>query len=80
MPPRRKISRRVARERKRKEEERVLGAGKRYTEEQIQEACRLRREGFSMEDIRHFLNEPITKKTLIRWFKDDGIYDKDFLL
>ena len=79
MPPKRKISRRVARERRKKEEQRILGAGKRYTEEQIQEACRLRREGFTMEDIRHFLNEEINKKTLIRWFKDNGIYDKDLL-
>ena len=77
--PKRKISRKVARERRKKEEQRILGAGKRYTDEQIQEACKLRREGFTMEDIRHFLNEEINKKTLIRWFKDNGIYDKDLL-
>jgi hypothetical protein len=77
--PKRKISRKVARERRKKEEQRILGAGKRYTNEQIQEACKLRREGFTMGDIRHFLNEEINKKTLIRWFKDNGLYDKDLL-
>ena len=75
--PKRKISRKKAWEAKLKEEQRRINCGKRYDEETIQEACRMKREGFTTRDIQDHFNTMIQRTTLIRWFKANGIYDEE---
>jgi len=51
--------------------------GTRYSEQVIQDACNLKKQGVSFQQIRETLKINATNRTQVRWYKSRGVYDTE---